>query len=397
MNNILNSYLKINKYILKTPLQYSDRLSKIYNCNVYLKREDLQKTRSFKIRGALNKILNLQNKKTGIVCASAGNHAQGVGFASDIFNLNCDIFIPKNTPLQKVNSIKKYNCNLHKHGLFFSETLEKAKKFSFENNKQFIHPYDDLDIINGQGTVGLEIFEDINPDIILCPIGGGGLISGLILSSYGKKTEIIGVEPLGCSNMYQSLKENSIVKLTDYDQFVDGASVESIGVNNFNICNNYLKKVIQINNQKLCYDIVNLYQDDGIISEPAGALSVSGLDYIQNLKGKTVVCIISGGNNDLSRYPEITEYSLQYKNTKFYFLIEFNQIPGQLKYFVSKILSDKDDITRFEYIKKNNRKFGTVLIGIETNDVKNIKNKLHENYIKFDEISENNYLYKILI
>ena len=397
MNNILNSYIKINKYILKTPLQFSERLSKIYNCKVYLKREDLQKTRSFKIRGALNKILNLKNIENGIVCASAGNHAQGVALASEILNLNCDIFIPKNTPLQKVNSIKKYNTNLHKYGLIFSETLEKAKQFSLQNNRQFIHPYDDLDIINGQGTIGLEIYNEINPDIILCPIGGGGLISGIILSSFEKNTEIIGVEPHGCSNMFKSLKSNSIIKLFDYDQFVDGASVETIGENNFNICKNNLKKVIRIKNQKLYYDMVNLYQEDGIIAEPAGALSISALDSITNLEGKTVVCILSGGNNDLSRYPEITEYALQYKNKKFYFLIEFNQIPGQLKYFVSNILSKDDDITRFEYIKKNNRKYGTVLIGIETSDINNIKVKLDKINIKYDEILENDDLYKILI
>jgi threonine dehydratase len=397
MYNISKAFSRINKYINNTPLEYSERLSKIYSCNVYLKREDLQKTRSFKIRGALNKIINLQNVKNGIVCASAGNHAQGVGFSANMLNLDCDIFIPTNTPLQKVNSISKYNINLHKFGINLNDTLEKAKEFSINNNKVFIHPYDDIDIIYGQGTVGLEIYNEINPDIIVSCVGGGGLISGLLLSSKNKNTEIIGAEPYGCANMYESIKNNEIIRFKDYDTFVDGASVESIGNLNFKICNHNLKQLIKVNNQKLSHEIVNLYQEDGIITEPAGALSVAALEQIQNIKDKNVVCIVSGGNNDISRYSEITEYALQYINTKFYLLIEFNQIPGQLKYFVSNILSSKDDITRFEYIKKNNRKFGTVLLGIETNDINQIKKKLNNNNIKFKQILENDDLYKILI
>ena len=397
MNNILKAQLRINKYINKTELQFSERLSKIYNANIFLKREDLQKTRSFKIRGALNKIINIKDMKNGIVCASAGNHAQGVAFSSKLLDINCDIYIPQTTPLQKVNSINKYNINLYKYGYAFNETLKKAIEYSIEKNKVFIHPYDDIDIIYGQGTIGLEILDEITPDIIVSCVAGGGLISGISLSCEKENIDIIGIEPVGCANLYHSLKSNKIVKLKNFDNFVDGASVESIGELNYNICKKNIKNVFTVSNPKICYEMVNLYQEDGIIVEPAGALSIAGLEQIPNIKNKTIVCIISGGNNDLLRYPEITEYALQYKNKKFYFLIQFNQIPGELKNFVYNILDSNDDITRFEYIKKNNKNYGGVFIGIETDNIDYIKKKMDNYNIKYNEINEKNELYKILI
>ena len=266
MTNIKNIYKLISPYIKNTPLEYSDRLSKIFNATIYLKREDLQLTRSFKIRGALNKILNSKNAHN-VVCASAGNHAQGVGYACDLLNLKGDIFIPENTPLQKVNSIEKYNnIKLHKYGNNFNDCLNKAQEYCNHNDYLFIHPFNDLKIIEGQSTVGYEIFNEFEPDYIVSSVGGGGLISGLINSSKDFNTKIIGVEPFNADSLNQSLKKNKNIKLNDIDNFVDGASVEQIGDITFSICKNYNPKVIVINKNKLSNDLIKLYQNEGIIT-----------------------------------------------------------------------------------------------------------------------------------
>jgi len=397
MNKIKDIHKLISPYIHKTPIQYSNRLSKIYNANIYLKREDLQITRSFKIRGALNKILSLKDTKN-IVCASAGNHAQGVGYVCDLLDIKGDIFIPENTPLQKVKSIKKYNnINLHKYGNSFNSCLKEAEIYSNKNNYNFIHPFNDSKIIDGQSTVGYEIFKEMEPDYIVTCVGGGGLISGLIKSSKSYKTNQIGVEAENADSLNQSLIHNKIIKLNNIDNFVDGASVEKIGDINFNYCQNYRPDIYIVNKYKLCNEIINLYQNEGIITEPAGALSISALEQIKNIENKTVVCIISGGNNDISRYSEMIEYSLQYENKKHYFLIEFSQNPGQLKKFVNQVLSQNDDISRFEYLKKNNKKFGTVLIGIETQNINLIIKKLEKFNFRYQKIEDKNLIYKLLI
>ena len=319
MNKIDLVYNLISPHIKKTPIQFCDRLSKLYNAKIYLKREDLQITRSFKIRGALNKILNYNNTKN-VVCASAGNHAQGVGYVCDLLNIQGDIFIPNKTPLQKVQSIEIYkNINLHKFGENFNSCLQEAQLYSQKNNYLFIHPFNDYQIIDGQSTIGYEIFQEMEPDYIVCSVGGGGLISGLIDSSKLFKTKIIGVEPEGADSLNVSLQNNKIVKLDNIDTFVDGASVEKIGDITFSYCQKYQPNIHIINKYKLCNEIINLYQNEGIITEPAGALSVAALSYIDNIENKTIVCIISGGNNDLSRYSEMIEYSLQYENIKHYF------------------------------------------------------------------------------
>jgi threonine dehydratase len=397
MNKIKSVHKLILPYINQTPIQYCERLSKIYDANIYLKREDLQITRSFKIRGALNTILNLNDDKN-VVCASAGNHAQGVGYVCDLLNLKGDIFIPENTPLQKVKSIEKYkNINLHKFGNNFNSCLEKAIIYSNQHNYNFIHPFNDYRIIDGQSTVGYEIFKELEPDYIVTSVGGGGLISGLIQSSEDYKTQIIGVEAENADSLNKSLLYNKVTKLKDIDNFVDGASVEEIGDIPFYYCQNYRPDIYIVNKFKLCYEIINLYQNEGIITEPAGALSISALEQMKNIKGKDIVCIISGGNNDLSRYSEMIEYSLQYENKKHYFLVEFSQNPGELKKFVNNILSPNDDISRFEYLKKNNTKFGSVLIGIETQNINLIIDKLIKFNFKFEKITNENLIYKLLI
>ena len=412
-DNALNRMRQSN-IISKTLLQKNARLSDEYKCNLYLKREDLQSVRSFKIRGAYNKILNSMehsidhSKKPTIVTVSAGNHAQGVSLTCSSLGLYHHIFLPENTPLQKINRIKyfgKDKLTLHLHGSNFDECLNKANEFCSSNkNSIFVHPFDDEDVIIGQGTIGTEIYQDIKPDIIILPIGGGGLISGV--GSYSKLINkdclILGVEPENADSMNRSLKNNEITTVHDIDTFVDGASVKTAGKTTFEICKNVVDNTFVVDNNKLSFNMVNMYQNEGIILEPAGALSISCLDMIDKklLKNKNVVCILSGGNNDISRYPDIAEKALLYQDLKHYFLITFGQTPGQLKKYINNVLGPNDDITRFEYLKRNNRNVGAVLLGIELQnkeDINNIVNKMDEFNFKYTKINPNDLLYSYLI
>lgn len=409
ISSIDNTLNKISKFIIKTPLQLNSRLSDIYGANIYLKREDLQNVRSFKIRGALNKILNLteSEKKNGIVCASAGNHAQGVALSCNKLNINCDIFIPENTPLQKINRIKYFgngNCNLHLIGNTFDNTLCYSLNFKDKYKKSFIHPYNDIHTIIGQGTIANEIYSEINPDIIINTIGGGGLISGVSLYSKekNKNTLIYGVEPLTCPSMKVSIDNNIIKSLHILDNFVDGATVSTVGEIPFEICRHTVDNIFISSIGEICGKMLDLYQNDGIVLEPAGALPLTVLDNLNknDIKGKNIVCILSGGNNDIARYNEITERYLRYQGLKYYYIIRFAQKSGELKTFINNILGPNDDITRFEYIKKTNTNYGNVLIGIQTNNKNNI-NKLNDNLDKHNfqyiKINENDLLYNYLI
>lgn len=397
------------KNIIKnTPLEYCYRLSNKYNCNIFLKREDLQTVRSFKIRGAYNKIIKNYNNTTEFVTASAGNHAQGVAYTCSKLNLKCNIFIPENTPLQKISRIKYFgdnNCNLVIKGNDFNESLNLSHKYCDEKNGIFVHPYDDIDVIEGQGTIATEILNEIKPDIVMAGIGGGGLISGLItnwrISESSSDCDIYGVEPEGAASMYESIKNNKIIRLDKIDTFVDGASVREVGKLTFEIAKK-AKKIFKISNGELCNEMINLYQNEGIITEPAGALSICGLSQLDKnyIKDKNIVCIVSGGNNDLMRYPEIVENSLRYQKLKHYFIIKFKQIPGQLRNYVKEVLTCNSDITRFEYIKKNNRDSGSVLIGIELNkpeEIEIIKQNMLNHDFDFIELSDNDLLYNYLI
>lgn len=411
VKDIFKAYNRINKYIVNTSLQYSERLSKKYNANIFLKREDLQNTRSFKLRGSLNKILinKDNNKNTRIITASAGNHAQGVAFSSGMLNIPSKIYCPTYTPLQKINRIN--NINKHSELIIYGDTFNKTLGEAINNSKEdnskknniFIHPYDDYDVICGQGTIAKEINESINPDMLICPIGGGGLISGI--GSFFKNinnnnnVQIYGVESQNNDAMNKSILAGKRIYLENIDTFVDGTSVSYVGDLTFNICKKILDDIFIINNNRLCNEIINLYQEDGIIVEPAGALSVCGLDFINkgNIKGKNIVCILSGGNNDLMRYPEIMESNLNYLNRKHYYIIKFNQKPGELKRFIDNILSVNDDITRFEYLKKTNKHSGSVLIGIESNNPHVIDQKLKSNKFIFNKITSEDILYNYLI
>jgi threonine dehydratase len=406
-------YKNINTDIIKTPCEFNARLSKLYNTNIFLKREDLQITRSFKIRGSLNKIKSLakQNNninKNGLICASAGNHAQGMAYSCNKLGLNGTIYVPSITPLQKINRIKYYGgetIEIKLHGSNFQECLDKAVIEAHKNNMYFIHPYDDIDVINGQSTIAHEIYNDINPDFIIAPVGGGGLISGISMYSkeYKPTCKIIGVESNGADSMQLALYKGTPSLIKNVNTFVDGASVPKVGDIPFSICKNNVDKLYSVDNKRVCHDIINCYQDDGIILEPAGALPIGCLDDMEteyDLIGKNIVIVLSGGNNDVTRYSEIMQLNLEYMGLIHYFIIEFNQIPGQLKFFINNILDKNTDIIRFEYIKKTNKYFGNVLIGIQLNNKENLNTvteKLNEYKINYKKIEYDDLYYDFLI
>lgn len=403
-SKIKNIYKSFPKNIIKTPLEYNIRLSEYYGHNIYLKREDLQTTRSFKIRGAYNKINNLNNRhnlqNNQIVCASAGNHAQGVAFTCNLLGIKGDIYVPLKTPLQKINKIKyfgKDNIRIYLHGTNFNESLNKAIEMSNNNAKFLIHPFDDDDIIEGHATIGYEIYKDINPDIIVSCIGGGGLISGV--SKYSKninpECKIIGTEPNGADSMTHAIINNGPKLLKSVDNFVDGASVSLVGNKTYDITKKYVDKIYTVDNNKLCYNLIEFYQNEGIVLEPAGGLSVSCIDTIvknelKNIKKKhNIVCILSGGNNDLTRYNEIMDKSLKYQDLIHYFIVDFPQKPGELKIFINNVLGKNDDIIRFEYIKKSNINYGKVIIGFQINKdktIRNIEDKMLELNFNFQKV-----------
>lgn len=360
---------------IHTPLQKNLNLSRQYNCNVWLKREDLQIVRSYKIRGAYNLIKSLPENqlKKGVVCASAGNHAQGVAFSCNLLHIPGTIFMPNTTPKQKVNQVKMFGKDAIKvvlTGDTFDDAYDEAMTFAEQNHKVFIHPFDDERIIEGQGTVAVEILEDIKEpvDFLFIPVGGGGLAAGM--GSYFKQispvTRIIGIEPAGAPAMKESLEKGTVVTLETIDKFVDGAAIKKVGDLNFRICRQVLNDVVLIPEGKVCSTILKLYNEEAIVVEPAGALSISALDNYQNqIKGKNVVCVISGSNNDIERMEEIKERSLIYEGLKHYFIISFPQRAGALREFLDDVLGPEDDITRFEYIKKTTKEEGPALVCIE--------------------------------
>ncbi|PTK66435.1 threonine ammonia-lyase IlvA [Staphylococcus borealis] len=409
-----NAYLRIKDVVKETPLQYDLYLSQKYDCNVYLKREDLQWVRSFKLRGAYNAISVLTNeaKEKGITCASAGNHAQGVAYTAKALNLQAVIFMPVTTPLQKVNQVKFFgskNVKIVLTGDTFDDCLKEALVYTKQNHMTFIDPFNNVNKIAGQGTLAKEILNQSNHDAItfdylFAAIGGGGLISGIstYLTQYSPQTKIIGVEPTGASSMYESVVvQNKVVTLDHIDKFVDGASVARVGDITFNIAKQYVDDYIQVDEGAVCSTILDMYSKQAIVAEPAGALSVAALEnYKKEIRGKTVVCVISGGNNDINRMKEIEERSLLYEEMKHYFILNFPQRPGALKEFVNDVLGPQDDITKFEYLKKTSQNTGTVIIGIQLknhNDLNQLKSNVHNFDPSNIYINENKMLYSLLI
>ncbi|TBW26685.1 threonine ammonia-lyase IlvA [Gramella sp. KN1008] len=369
---------RISRVVLKTPLADSFTYSKRYEANILLKREDLQQVRSYKIRGAYNKISSLPQDqlKRGVICASAGNHAQGVAFACNKLRAKGVIYMPITTPRQKVEQTQMFGgewVEVILKGDTFDDSFKSAMKHKEKFGLVFIHPFDDEKVIEGQATIGLEILEqtDAPVDYVFAPLGGGGLLAGIstVFKKLSPNTKIIGVEPTGAPSMTSSLKEGKVVELSEIERFVDGAAVQKVGNRNFEICKENLDDMICIPEGKICQTILDLYNQDALVVEPAGAMAISALDlYAEEIKGKNVVCIVSGSNNDITRTAEIKERALLYAGIKHYFIVSFPQRAGALKEFVAKVLGPNDDITHFEYSKKHHRENGPAVVGIELND-----------------------------
>ena len=358
-----------------TPLVINERLSNDLNCKIYLKREDLQQVRSFKIRGAFNKIKSIDsaylNNKT-LVCASAGNHAQGFAYSCNKLKIYGKVYMPVTTPKQKIERVKIFGgeyVEIILIGDNFDDAQYEAQKQNTDKDL-FIHAFDDIKVIEGQGTIGLEILDQVDNhlDYLIVPIGGGGLISGIItvFKELSPRTKIIGVEADGAPAMSKSIKEGKIIELDSIDNFVDGVSIKKIGKIPFEICKNYLDKIFLVPEGKICQTILDLYNKDGIVVEPAGAIGISALELNSEMfMNKNVGVLICGGNNDFSRMAEIRERALFYSNLKHYFIVKFPQRAGALKEFVNNVVGINDDITFFEYAKKNNKENGTAIVGIE--------------------------------
>ncbi len=378
-----------------TPLMYNHQYSKRYECNLFFKREDLQQVRSYKIRGAYNKMSFLSNIETekGIVCASAGNHAQGVALSCKLLKIKGTIYMPLPTPKQKVEQVQFFGedyIDIVLKGDTFDDSYHAAIQECEHLGKTFVHPFNDKKVIEGQATVGLEIIKQSEKEIdyVFVPVGGGGLSSGLstVFKQLSPTTKIIGVEPEGAPSMSVSIRNNENIELKHIEKFVDGAAVKRVGELNFEICKQNLDAMITVSEGKVCKTILELYNKDAIVVEPAGALSISALSkYKEEIKGKNIVCVISGSNNDITRTAEIKERALLYANLKHYFIIKFPQRAGALKEFVVDILGPNDDITHFEYTKKTNRENGAAVVGLELKDKKDLepliaKMKLHSFY-----------------
>ncbi|KMJ58713.1 threonine dehydratase [Bacillus sp. LL01] len=404
------AYEVLKDVVVRTTLQLDTILSERYNCKVYLKREDQQMVRSFKIRGAYYSVhsLTAEQRAKGVVCASAGNHAQGVAYACKKLGIKGKIYMPTTTPRQKVSRVEFFGGEFTEvvlTGDTYDDSYHQAIKVCEEEGMKFIHPFDDQLTITGQATIGLEISEQLQEECsyVFMSIGGGGLISGV--GSYLKKkspdTKLIGVEPFGAPGMKQSLAQNEVVRLNEIDNFVDGAAVKQVGQLPFEMTKELADDVVLVPEGKVCTTILKLYNENAIIAEPAGALSIAALDfYKEEIEGKTVVCIVSGGNNDLDRMQEMKERSLIYEGLKHYFIVNFPQRAGALREFMEDVLGETDDITRFEYTKKNNRDKGPVLVGVELrqpDDYFAIIERMEKKGFTYIEINKDKQLFNLLI
>ncbi|QKZ11437.1 threonine ammonia-lyase IlvA [Spirosoma sp. KUDC1026] len=409
LDNIYLAAERLQGVAVRTPLQENLNLSDRYNANVYIKREDLQIVRSYKIRGAYNKMASLPAEalEQGVVCASAGNHAQGVAYACRKMAVHGTIFMPSTTPSQKVKQVKLFGkefIDVVLTGDTFDDAFYAAIEFSQRNNSTFVHPFDDLQVIEGQGTVGLEIFKDASGkiDYLLMAIGGGGLAAGVstVFKQLSPKTKLIGVEPLGAPSMKASLDEGHVVALDKIDKFVDGAAVKRPGDITFEVCRQNLDRILLIPEGKVCTTILKLYDEEAIVAEPAGALTIAALDLIKDeIKGKNVVCLVSGGNNDITRTEEIKERSLLYEGLKHYFIIRFPQRSGAFREFLN-VLGPNDDISRFEYVKKTNRETGPAVVGIELKnreDFEPLIQRMNDQSIVYEYLNDQPDLFQFLV
>ncbi len=409
IKEIQSASSNLNNIILSTPLNLIDTYSNKYSSYVYVKREDLQVTRSFKIRGSFNKIssLSLKEKQKGIVCASAGNHAQGVSLSCNKLKIKGTVFMPNTTPSIKVKKVREFGgefITIKLIGDSYDDCYKEAIGYCNKNKKTFIHPFDDEKVIAGQGSLAYEIFKELSDtiDYLFIPIGGGGLISGFIsvFKQLSPKTKIIGVEPTGAASMHESLKNNKLIKLKQIDTFVDGAAVKKSGKIAFELCKKYLDGIILVPEGYICQTILDMYNNEGIIAEPAGAMSLASLNFYKNkIKNKKILCLVCGGNNDITRMGIIKERALLYTNLKHYFIINFPQRAGALKDFVTNILGPNDDITHFEYSKKTSKENGPAVVGIQLKHEKDLNpliKRMKKHNFYSDYINSNESLFNFL-
>ena len=405
-----NAAAVLSEILEPTPFKRNNNLSDIYDAEVYLKREDLQIVRSYKIRGAYNKIRSLSPEalQNGIVCASAGNHAQGVAFSCSKLKIMGSIFMPVTTPKQKIEQVRMFGkefIEIVLTGDTFDAANSAAMEYSQKNGKTFIPPFDDPKVMEGQGTIGREIMEqtDEKLDYIFVPIGGGGLASGLgsYIKAVSPETKIIGVEPGGAPCMKAAIENGGLVELDEIDKFVDGAAVKKAGALTYEVCKDVLDDIIIVPEGAVCTAIIQMYNKSAIVVEPAGALSTAALRfYADKIKGKKVACIVSGSNNDITRMEEIREKSLLYEGLKHYFIINFPQKSGAIVSFINNIIGPSDDLVLIQYIKKTNKNFGPALIGIELaskEDFEPLIQRMEAYGVQYEYINENNQLFEILI
>nr|WP_259545426.1 threonine ammonia-lyase IlvA [Heyndrickxia oleronia] len=410
VEDILIAYQQLKDIVAHTPLQKNERLSEKYQCNVYLKREDLQHVRSFKLRGAYYKIktIEAEARERGVICASAGNHAQGVAYACRDLGINGKIFMPQTTPKQKIDQVKMFGRE-HIEVVLIGDTFDDSSASAYEcaekEGRVFIHPFDDEKLIAGQGTVAVEILNDVEEpiDFVFASIGGGGLMSGIstYIKSVSTHTKLVGVEPSGAASMKASIENGSVYPLSNIDKFVDGAAVKCVGQKTYEICSQFVDDIIPVPEGKVCTTILELYNEHAIVAEPAGALPIAALDYYkEQLKGKSVVCVISGGNNDIGRMQEIKEKSLIHEGLLYYFIVNFPQRAGALREFLDNVLGPEDDITTFEYTKKNNKECGPGLVGIELKrkeDYHLLIDRMKKKGFPYTEVNKDSNLFHLLI
>lgn len=402
---------RIAGVVAPTPLQYSDRLSELTGANVYLKREDLQSVRSYKLRGAYNLLVQLSESElaAGVVCSSAGNHAQGFAYACRSLGVHGRVYVPAKTPKQKRDRIRYHGgeyIELIVGGATYDLAAEAALDDVARTGATLVPPYDDLRTMAGQGTIAVELLDqlDTEPDLVVVPVGGGGCISGITtyLAERTTKSAVLGVEPAGAASMMAALAAGELVSLDHVDQFVDGAAVRRAGALPFAVLSGAgdMVSVTTVDEGAVCTAMLDLYQNEGIIAEPAGALSVAALLEADVTPGSTVVCLISGGNNDVSRYGEILERSLVHLGLKHYFLVDFPQEPGALRRFLDEVLGPSDDVTLFEYVKRNNRETGEALVGVQLGsaaDLDGLLDRMRTSEIHVEPLEPGSPAYRYLL
>jgi threonine dehydratase len=410
LKNVKKAASLLMDVVLETILQKNQYLSDKYDANIVFKREDLQEVRSFKIRGAYHKITSLtpEELNQGIVCASAGNHAQGVAYSCKLKKIKGVIFMPTPTPNQKIEQVKMFGgeyVELVLTGDTFDDAYDAAMLYCTEKKMLFVHPFHDIKVIEGQATIALEILAQSKKpiDYLFLPVGGGGLAAGvsIMFKELSPNTKIIGVEPKGAPSMSISITNGFNTKIENIDKFIDGASVQKVGDLNFEICREYLDEMVTVHEGKVCQTILDLYNKNAIVVEPAGALTTAVLDqFSDELKGKNVVCLISGSNNDITRTEEIKERALLYSGHKHYFIIKFPQRAGALREFLNDILGPNDDITHFEYSKKHNRNSGPAIVGLEIanpNDIDQLIVKMRTKKFFGEYLNDKPDLFQVLV